>query len=298
MNPLPRPRRGGFTLVEMLVVLAIIGILAALIIPAVWQAVLSAREARIILEVSQLNDAVERYRQTHGAYPPDRFNSPAIVPHMRRAFPKHEEGAGAGTPLGQLVYPNLTPAEALVFWLGQIINDPRHPISSLAEPDVIYPFVETRLRPTRTVTLGTRLVQLYEYLPPDGGLAPYVYFPAPYTVTDTATGNLVVDHFAFDSDGDAVADLNVYPYLSNRPMSAGEVNPALSPPPAVQLQWCNPTTFQIISAGLDGEYGVDTSPINGGSGYKIFPDGVNYSEQDFDNIANFSNNKTFDDNIE
>lgn len=81
-------RRGGFTLVEILVVIVIIGILAAIAIPAVNQAVTRGKNAAMKLEVNGLDQAVNQYNDRYGDFPPD-FSSFAIVQsHYRKAFPR------------------------------------------------------------------------------------------------------------------------------------------------------------------------------------------------------------------
>jgi type II secretory pathway pseudopilin PulG len=273
----------------MLVVIAIIGILAALIIPAIWSAVISAREHRIVQEVSQLTMSLDNYKQQRNAYPPDGFNPSAVAQHLRSKFSKHDEGtATSGGPLQSLLSltPPLTAAESLVFWLGQTLNDPRRPLSGLGAMDSYFEFKEPRLRPTRTVTLGGRgAVQLYEFIPPEGGESPYVYFSAPYHYTD-ASSNVVPKFYANTVAG---ATVNVYPYQSVRP----DPSMTLFPP---NQQWINPTTYQLIAAGLDGEFGGDSWAVF--NELKVFPTGRNYSAEDWDNVANFSNGKTFEKNTE
>jgi prepilin-type N-terminal cleavage/methylation domain-containing protein len=65
-----RPR--GFTLVEMLVVLGIIALLVGLLLPAVMAAVNASRRAQMALEISQLDQAVNAYKNQFGDFPPRR----------------------------------------------------------------------------------------------------------------------------------------------------------------------------------------------------------------------------------
>lgn len=59
----------GLTLVEVLVVLAIIGILMGLIIPAVQMARESARKAHCGNNLRQVGVALHQYASSHGTFP-------------------------------------------------------------------------------------------------------------------------------------------------------------------------------------------------------------------------------------
>jgi prepilin-type N-terminal cleavage/methylation domain-containing protein/prepilin-type processing-associated H-X9-DG protein len=72
----PRP---GFTLVEMLVVVAIIAVLVSLVLPAVVAARKSAQAAQCQSNLKQLGLAVMQYRDQTGAYPQYRAEYPPIT---------------------------------------------------------------------------------------------------------------------------------------------------------------------------------------------------------------------------
>ena len=103
-----RARAAGFTLVEMLVVIVIIGILASLTTVAVTAALDRAHETSIQTELNQIAAAFERYKNDYGSYPPNYYpanpytgsnlsgaktkaiNS-AIARHVRKAFPRSRD---------------------------------------------------------------------------------------------------------------------------------------------------------------------------------------------------------------
>ena len=66
-----RPRHEGFTLIEMIVVIVIIGILAAILLPAVSKARSKAREAVAAADIRNIEMALRQYEQDNGGFPPD-----------------------------------------------------------------------------------------------------------------------------------------------------------------------------------------------------------------------------------
>ena len=70
-------RQSAFTLLELLSVITVIGILAALIFPAVRSARVSAHKARTKVQFSQWSAALEGFRSEYGFYP--AFDPTALV---------------------------------------------------------------------------------------------------------------------------------------------------------------------------------------------------------------------------
>ena len=67
----PRPRRAGFTLVEIMIVVVIIGLLAAMAIPAFRRVRESAQNARFVSDLRTFSQAFETYSLRNGAWPPN-----------------------------------------------------------------------------------------------------------------------------------------------------------------------------------------------------------------------------------
>jgi general secretion pathway protein G len=61
--------RGGFTLIEILVVIAVIAMLAALVAPNVFQHVGAAKDATARSQIELLGAALDAYRLDNGRYP-------------------------------------------------------------------------------------------------------------------------------------------------------------------------------------------------------------------------------------
>jgi general secretion pathway protein G len=68
----PRPRsQGGFTLLELLVVMTIIGILAAIAVPALRDSPKRAREATLRADLFTFRSVIDQYKGDKGNYPVD-----------------------------------------------------------------------------------------------------------------------------------------------------------------------------------------------------------------------------------
>ena len=283
-----RTRRpaAGFTLVELLVVVIIIGILAALLIPTINAARNAARRTVIALELSQLESALEEYKSKNGGdYPPDWTNPQFVKDHLGRAFPRHDRAVAATWIDTQNNPANPTngtwkidPAEALVFWLSMVKTDVRYPLtSSTSSTNKFYDFDQTRLKDID----GDGFM---EYYPKGVDRAPYVYF------NWRTYGNTAAPYGA------------VYPYATTFVGHAGitglgEARPYGDLVNAGVTRFNAPQKFQIISTGLDGEYGGPTAFPS--PGYKIAPgkptpSGANLTKGDQDNLTSFSEGKTIE----
>jgi general secretion pathway protein G len=63
------PRRSGFTLIELIVVLAIVALLASIVAPRYFRSIDNAREASLKTSLNVMRDAIDKFAADRGTYP-------------------------------------------------------------------------------------------------------------------------------------------------------------------------------------------------------------------------------------
>jgi len=79
MNLRNRKSQNGFTLIEIMVVLVIIGIMGALIVPKLMGRADDARVTAARSDIKSLKQALDLYRLDNGRYPTDQQGLPALT---------------------------------------------------------------------------------------------------------------------------------------------------------------------------------------------------------------------------
>ncbi len=72
-------RQGGFTLIEVLVVLIILGLIAALVVPRITGRVDEAKIETTKIQLKAIKDALEQYKLDNGRYPTTEQGLKALV---------------------------------------------------------------------------------------------------------------------------------------------------------------------------------------------------------------------------
>lgn len=95
-----RTRRGGFSVIELVVVILVVGVLSSLLLPAIHRSRAKARRIQCMSNLRQMGVALENFLGTHRSYPTgfygvDRRNGPEFdfySPHAR-LLPQLEQDA-------------------------------------------------------------------------------------------------------------------------------------------------------------------------------------------------------------
>ena len=127
--PLPsrNARRRGFTLIEMLVVIAIITILAGLVIPLAGIAAKKKKISQAQSQISAIQVAIGQYKNKKGFYPPDNPNSAGqnqLVYELAGA----KVDSATGNFIDSLKNTTITPLNmTAIFSAGGIVNSSADP---------------------------------------------------------------------------------------------------------------------------------------------------------------------------
>jgi prepilin-type N-terminal cleavage/methylation domain-containing protein len=297
-------KRGGFTLVELLVVITIIAILASLVLFGASRAMVYVRQATIVTEIDNIAGSLQEYKSRYGEYPPSTIvNVPAqrdavladLKRHFKKVFPKHQEPDSLFIALVNLPaqgtssvpYRGMNASEAVVFWLGGFSEDVRYPISGKGGPSVasgeiedlaarnfLHSFDQARLGPRDAS--GAFIGRVVDYSVPGIGARRINLW--------TFSGPRATHPFIY-------FDTSRYKPAEYDPISAGIV--ALKQQATAgttQLQFANAGSFQVLHPGLDNAWGDQTrltaAAIAGGNGL-MFPTGP-FTDEMADNLVNFS----------
>lgn len=294
------PARAGFTLIELMIVVSIIALLAALITPAVQAAFLRAKIARVSSEITGLDQGIAQFKAKFHHNPPSfvilseakksdggwtdagsrdtmiKLFGPSFDFEVERDF----DGDGNRTPenpTGNTTFKTfvLTGDECLVFFLGGM------PAKDGSGKFTLTGFSQSKINPFKRG--GTNRLQFYndwvfnrlsdrdsdgmpEYYdefndPAKGYTTPYLYLSTMRTSTYQVWPDL-------DKDGDTST--------TSDPLIASFYYQSSN---AQQSAW-RKGSFQIISPGEDHNYG------NGGHWKQ--GDSSSLANADLDNQTNFS----------
>jgi prepilin-type N-terminal cleavage/methylation domain-containing protein len=295
----------AFTLVELLVVIGIIALLMALFTGAVMWAVNAARRTRMSVEISALQDAIEKYKTKVGDYPPNFRDASAVIRHIRTRYPKIAASEFTAVIDMTTTPPSIRPAmqldegESLVFWLAGTRNDPIYPFGltggQQSAMQTYYEFDQRRLvdLDPNPVYTGDTTYTLNGYPSIPSYQAAYAKETF-YLYLDSRSYDDLVLSYATDATTGAYGEIDATLTTITHDMVT---RPYLADTGTPSNPFMNPTSFQILCAGQDGLWG-NVDPTTGNPAPpRSYPGGLNYTQDEMDNITNFTEGGTLEDKL-
>jgi len=229
----------GMTLVELLIVMVVIGILIGILVPVLGPILIGSGEFVIVNEVTQLDLAVEKFKDEKGFYPPDFTtinNINDLKTYLVKLAPNHTQTDAQLTNWMAAVGNNLGPSSSLVFWLSGLRNSAQFPLT-LPDGTIIAAYQGAGDQEDRLTYFEFKSDRLLV----SGQVAAY----------GQAKGNKTLPYIYFNS---AYADVNDIP--KSFTVSTGEtVVPYPKTPGDFAGEFLNHNKTQIIAPGMDGRYG-------------------------------------------
>lgn len=280
------PARRGFTLLELMIAIVIIGTLIALLFPALRSIFDTAETVEVSAEMTKLDQALQAFRTRFGEYPPSSLTFP--VPggtwssrdraKIRAIWPEFNFATNGGLNPPNAAEVNLNGAECLVFFLGGVQSgtadepvlqgfskDPREPW--VASENTDGPFMEFDLGRMTNVDSASGDTA-FEYLDPlPDQTTPYLYISA-------AGKRMNRDNGAGADDYDVFGDRDAGGYGNGTQQDMSFCYMQADGRTAHRKD-----SFQLISPGADTLYGT------GG----VYTDSTTLDDTDLDTSGDINN---------
>jgi general secretion pathway protein G len=111
-----RKKQSAFTLVELVVVVLILGILAAVAAPKLFDTANDARENGTKHSLAVVRDAIELYKSQNGSYPAAATIAADLKPFLKGSFPAVQVGANKNSTVVTASSPITTPVAGGAGW--------------------------------------------------------------------------------------------------------------------------------------------------------------------------------------